>query len=186
MLHVVVGGRSFSVQAIIFYSSDAFGNLDPLSEHGACPVIRGEKWGANVRCASLRCRVRDADSICHTPHTRGCHGSRHHWRAHPERLPRLVVSSSSSCSSSSSPHCHRRHHFHRHRHCPRHHHHHHHRLHHHHHCWCYRVLPTLRRRHMCVFVCVCVCVRLCLCPLAPCTTIKKKNRFGFGTTSGRR
>lgn len=34
-------------EAIIFYSLTADGGLDPLSLHGACPVEKGIKWGAN-------------------------------------------------------------------------------------------------------------------------------------------
>ena len=34
--------------AILFYSQLADGSLDPLSEHGACPVLKGQKWGANM------------------------------------------------------------------------------------------------------------------------------------------
>ena len=51
--------RGVARQAIVFYSSDAFGNLDDLSEHGACPVIDGEKWGANVRACqcAVPCRA---------------------------------------------------------------------------------------------------------------------------------
>ena len=35
--------------AILFYSQKAGGELDPLSEHGGCPVLGGVKWAA--KCA---------------------------------------------------------------------------------------------------------------------------------------
>jgi prolyl 4-hydroxylase len=34
-------------KVIIFYSLKADGKLDPLSLHGACPVVEGVKWAAN-------------------------------------------------------------------------------------------------------------------------------------------
>lgn len=34
--------------AIIFYSQHPNGTLNPHSLHGGCPVVRGEKWGANL------------------------------------------------------------------------------------------------------------------------------------------
>ena len=34
--------------AVIFYSQTPNGTLDPHSLHGGCPVISGEKWGANL------------------------------------------------------------------------------------------------------------------------------------------
>jgi hypothetical protein len=34
--------------AILFYSQTPDGNLDPASLHGACPVLKGTKWGANL------------------------------------------------------------------------------------------------------------------------------------------
>ena len=46
--------------AIMFYSQHPSGELDPASLHGACPVLAGSKWSANVwiwnRCRyGLRC-----------------------------------------------------------------------------------------------------------------------------------
>ena len=43
----------FSVQArkgsaILFYSQLSDGTLDPMSLHGGCPVLKGEKWAANL------------------------------------------------------------------------------------------------------------------------------------------
>jgi hypothetical protein len=34
--------------AILFYHQDSAGNMDSTALHGACPVLRGEKWGANL------------------------------------------------------------------------------------------------------------------------------------------
>jgi len=34
--------------AILFYHQDRLGNLDPLAIHGACPVMKGDKRGANL------------------------------------------------------------------------------------------------------------------------------------------
>mmetsp|Transcript_1650 Transcript_1650/g.3936 ORF Transcript_1650/g.3936 Transcript_1650/m.3936 type:complete len:484 (-) Transcript_1650:79-1530(-) len=34
--------------AILFYSQTPDGHLDPSSLHGACPVLKGTKWGANL------------------------------------------------------------------------------------------------------------------------------------------
>lgn len=34
--------------AILFYHQDMEGNLDDAALHGACPVLQGEKWGANL------------------------------------------------------------------------------------------------------------------------------------------
>lgn len=34
--------------AVLFYSQDGSGGLDTMSLHGACPVLEGTKWGANL------------------------------------------------------------------------------------------------------------------------------------------
>eukprot|EP00462_Mataza_sp_D1_P009509 CAMPEP_0175166296 /NCGR_PEP_ID=MMETSP0087-20121206/27618_1 /TAXON_ID=136419 /ORGANISM="Unknown Unknown, Strain D1" /LENGTH=496 /DNA_ID=CAMNT_0016455879 /DNA_START=71 /DNA_END=1561 /DNA_ORIENTATION=+ len=34
--------------AVVFYHQDRTGKLDPAALHGACPVLRGFKWGANL------------------------------------------------------------------------------------------------------------------------------------------
>ena len=34
--------------AVLFYSQKPDGELDPYALHGGCPMIRGEKWAANV------------------------------------------------------------------------------------------------------------------------------------------
>jgi len=34
--------------AILFYSQTPGGGLDPMSEHGACPILKGKKWAANM------------------------------------------------------------------------------------------------------------------------------------------
>ena len=34
--------------AALFYSVTPDGRLDPMALHGACPVIKGVKWGANI------------------------------------------------------------------------------------------------------------------------------------------
>jgi len=34
--------------AALFYSITPDGRIDPMSLHGACPVIKGIKWGANI------------------------------------------------------------------------------------------------------------------------------------------
>jgi hypothetical protein len=34
--------------ALLFYSQTSYGKLDPMSYHGGCPVIKGEKWASNV------------------------------------------------------------------------------------------------------------------------------------------
>lgn len=35
-------------EAVLFYSQTPSGALDPYSEHGGCPVLKGDKWGANL------------------------------------------------------------------------------------------------------------------------------------------
>lgn len=37
-----------NVTSILFYSQLGDGSGDPLSEHGACPPLKGSKWGANL------------------------------------------------------------------------------------------------------------------------------------------
>ena len=34
--------------AILFYSQKPGGVMDDMSLHGACPVLEGQKWGANL------------------------------------------------------------------------------------------------------------------------------------------
>ena len=34
--------------ALLFYSQTPDAHLDPQSFHGGCPIIKGDKWGANV------------------------------------------------------------------------------------------------------------------------------------------
>ncbi|CEG49041.1 RxLR-like protein [Plasmopara halstedii] len=34
--------------AVLFYSQKPNGELDPMSKHGGCPVLKGTKWGANL------------------------------------------------------------------------------------------------------------------------------------------
>ena len=34
--------------AVLFYSQTPDANVDPNSYHGGCPIIKGDKWGANV------------------------------------------------------------------------------------------------------------------------------------------
>jgi prolyl 4-hydroxylase len=46
--------------AILFYSQRVDGSLDPSSLHGACPVLTGTKWGANLWVWNA-CRY----SMCH-------------------------------------------------------------------------------------------------------------------------
>ena len=45
--------------AVLFYSQTPDGRLDPNSSHGACPVLEGTNWGANVwvwnACRYSRC-----------------------------------------------------------------------------------------------------------------------------------
>lgn len=40
--------RPRAAQAILFYSQLPNGELDPASLHGGCPVLKGEKWAANL------------------------------------------------------------------------------------------------------------------------------------------
>lgn len=51
--------------AILFYSQRPDGNLDPSSLHGACPVLKGTKWGANLwvwnACRYSQCKVDPID-----------------------------------------------------------------------------------------------------------------------------
>ena len=42
---IFVSGRG---DAILFYSQRPDGELDKNSLHGACPVLKGMKWGANL------------------------------------------------------------------------------------------------------------------------------------------
>ena len=34
--------------ALLFYSQKPNGELDPMSLHGGCPVVQGQKWAANL------------------------------------------------------------------------------------------------------------------------------------------
>lgn len=36
--------------AVLFYSQHPDGRVDSTSLHGACPVVRGQKWAANLWC----------------------------------------------------------------------------------------------------------------------------------------
>ena len=51
--------------AILFYSQRPDGQLDPASLHGACPVLTGTKWGANLwvwnACRFGQCKVDPLD-----------------------------------------------------------------------------------------------------------------------------
>jgi len=40
--------QPYSSRAVLFYSQHPNGEEDKLSEHGACPVISGQKWAANL------------------------------------------------------------------------------------------------------------------------------------------
>jgi prolyl 4-hydroxylase len=40
--------KPVNVSSILFYSQLGDGSGDYLSEHGACPPLKGEKWGANL------------------------------------------------------------------------------------------------------------------------------------------
>ena len=35
-------------EAVLFYHQTRAGHLDRKATHGACPVLKGEKWGANL------------------------------------------------------------------------------------------------------------------------------------------
>lgn len=35
-------------EAVLFYHQDRTGALDVLATHGACPILKGDKWGANL------------------------------------------------------------------------------------------------------------------------------------------
>jgi len=40
--------RPKKAHAMLFYSQHPDGQLDPLSKHGGCPVLKGTKWAANL------------------------------------------------------------------------------------------------------------------------------------------
>jgi 2OG-Fe(II) oxygenase superfamily len=40
--------RPHSARAVLFYSQFPNGTEDPMSLHGGCPVLKGEKWAANL------------------------------------------------------------------------------------------------------------------------------------------
>ena len=40
--------KPVNVTAVLFYSQVGDGSQDPYSEHGACPPLKGVKWGANL------------------------------------------------------------------------------------------------------------------------------------------
>lgn len=40
--------KAIQGEAVLFYSQTPQGILDPYSEHGGCPVLKGDKWGANL------------------------------------------------------------------------------------------------------------------------------------------
>ncbi|CAM9298641.1 unnamed protein product, partial [Ectocarpus sp. 4 AP-2014] len=44
--HMVVAPKRG--QAVLFYNQHPDGRKDLSSEHGACPVIEGQKWAANL------------------------------------------------------------------------------------------------------------------------------------------
>ena len=40
--------QPLKTQALLFYSQTPLGDLDKLSVHGGCPVLKGTKWAANL------------------------------------------------------------------------------------------------------------------------------------------
>ena len=40
--------RPTKAHAVLFYSQHPDGGLDASSKHGGCPVIKGQKWAANL------------------------------------------------------------------------------------------------------------------------------------------
>ena len=40
--------KPHSGRAVLFYSQLPNGESDPMSEHGGCPVLKGDKWAANL------------------------------------------------------------------------------------------------------------------------------------------
>ncbi|KAL3810907.1 hypothetical protein ACHAXA_008757 [Cyclostephanos tholiformis] len=59
--------------AILFYSQRPDGRLDETSLHGACPVLKGTKWGANVwvwnACRYSQCKVDPLNPAAELPET---------------------------------------------------------------------------------------------------------------------
>ncbi|CAH0482317.1 unnamed protein product [Peronospora belbahrii] len=47
--------------AVLFYSQKPNGELDPMSEHGGCPVLEGTKWAANLWMWNKRRHGLDVD-----------------------------------------------------------------------------------------------------------------------------
>jgi hypothetical protein len=43
--------------AILFYSQHPSGLMDPMSQHGGCPVLDGTKWAANLWVRARIARV---------------------------------------------------------------------------------------------------------------------------------
>ena len=39
---------SEKARAILFYSQKPLGEMDPMSLHTGCPVLKGKKWAANL------------------------------------------------------------------------------------------------------------------------------------------
>ena len=40
--------RPHSSRAVLFYSQKPNGEVDPMSTHGACPILSGSKFAANL------------------------------------------------------------------------------------------------------------------------------------------
>mmetsp|Transcript_26436 Transcript_26436/g.39091 ORF Transcript_26436/g.39091 Transcript_26436/m.39091 type:complete len:482 (-) Transcript_26436:104-1549(-) len=59
--------------AILFYSQTPMGELDPASLHGACPVLEGTKWAANLwvwnACRYSRCQKDPMRPVDELPET---------------------------------------------------------------------------------------------------------------------
>ncbi|ETV93665.1 hypothetical protein H310_12432 [Aphanomyces invadans] len=49
--------------AVLFYSQKGNGEVDPMSEHGGCPVLEGTKWGANLWVWNKRRHGLDANKF---------------------------------------------------------------------------------------------------------------------------
>ncbi|KDO19374.1 hypothetical protein SPRG_15464 [Saprolegnia parasitica CBS 223.65] len=46
--HTKLASYPRKTHAVLFYSQKGNGELDPMSEHGGCPVLDGTKWAANL------------------------------------------------------------------------------------------------------------------------------------------
>ncbi|OQR87192.1 hypothetical protein ACHHYP_09410 [Achlya hypogyna] len=61
--HTKLASYPRKTHAVLFYSQKGNGELDPMSEHGGCPVLDGTKWAANLWVWNRRRYGLDSEKI---------------------------------------------------------------------------------------------------------------------------